>query len=41
VSVDPDEESVEVGAGEGPLERPGDLAVVLAEAEQPLGERVE
>ena len=28
-------------AGEGPLERPGDLAVVVAEGEQPLGERVE
>ena len=28
-------------AGEGPLERAGDLPVVLAEGEDPLGERVE
>ena len=41
MSVDPDEESVEVGAVEGQLVRLCDLAVVLGEAEQPLGERVE
>ena len=35
------EDAVEVGAGEGPLERLGDLAVVLAEGRQALGERVE
>jgi hypothetical protein len=33
VSLDPGEQAVEVGAGERPLERLGDLAVVVAEAE--------
>ena len=35
------EEAVEVVAGERPLERLRDLAVVLVEVEQPFGERVE
>ena len=34
-------DAVEVVAREGPLERSGDLAVVSAEGQQPLGERVE
>jgi hypothetical protein len=41
VGFDPVEEAVEVVVGEGPLKWLGDLAVVVAEAEQPLGERVE
>ena len=39
--VDSGGEPVEVGSGERPLERVGDLAVVVGEAEQPFGERVE
>src|SRR3954452_11984870 len=35
------EDAVEVLAGEGPLERPRDVAVVVAEGQQPLGEFVE
>ncbi len=41
VPVDAADQVVEVLAGEGPLERPRDLAVVLAEPEQPFGQRVE
>jgi hypothetical protein len=37
---DPLQEPVEVMAREGPLERAGDLAVVVAEGEQSLAERV-
>jgi len=35
------EDTVEVAAREGPLERFGDRAVLLTEAEQPLAELVE
>ena len=35
------EDVVEVVAGEGPLERAGDLPVVLGEREESVGERVE
>ena len=35
------EDAVEVVAGEDPLERSGDLAVVVAEGQQPLGELIE
>jgi hypothetical protein len=35
------EDAVEVFAGEGPFRRPGDLAVALAEGQQPVGEGVE
>jgi hypothetical protein len=35
------EDAVEVGAGEGPFEGARDLAVVLAEAQQPVSELVE
>jgi len=41
VIVDPGEQLVEVVSGEGPLEWSGDLAVVVAEAEEPLAESVE
>ena len=41
MGLDSGEEPVEVCAGEGPLERLRDLPVVVAEAEEPLGERVE
>ena len=41
VGVDPGEEAVEVCAAECPVERSRDLPVVVAEAEQPFGERVE
>jgi hypothetical protein len=34
------EHALQVGAGEGPVERSGDLAVVLAEAQQPIGELI-
>jgi hypothetical protein len=40
VALDLGEQPVEV-AGEGPVEGSCDLSVVLAEAEQSLGERVE
>jgi hypothetical protein len=40
VRIDSSEELVEPGAGEGPLEWLGDLAAVLAEAEQSFGERL-
>lgn len=38
---DPGQASVEIVAGERALERSGHLAVVLAEAQQPLGQRGE
>jgi hypothetical protein len=38
---EPGQDAVEVLAGEGPLERPGDPAVVPAEREQPAREVVE
>jgi hypothetical protein len=41
VTVDSGDQVVEVLAGEGPLERPGDVTVVLAEPEQSVGERVQ
>ena len=41
VCVDLGEDVVEVVSGEGRFERSGDLPVVVAEAEQPLAERVE
>ena len=41
MGVDSGEEPVEVCAGEGPVERPRDLAVVVGEREEPVGERVE
>jgi hypothetical protein len=34
------EHALQVGAGEGPVEQSGDLAVVLAEAQQPIGELI-
>jgi hypothetical protein len=37
---DPGEHGLQVGAGEGPVEWSGDLAVVLAEAQQPIGELI-
>jgi len=40
VSVDFCEQALEIGTGEGPFERLCDLAVVLGEGEQPLGERL-
>ena len=41
MGIEAGEEALEVGTGEGPLERPGVLPVVVAEAQQPFGERVE
>jgi hypothetical protein len=41
VGVDAPEQAVEVGSSERPLERASDLPVVVAEAEQPLGELLE
>lgn len=38
VCVDALEDALQVGVGEGPLERLGDLSVVAAEREQSLGE---
>ena len=34
------EHALRVGAGEGPVERSGDLTVVLAEAQKPIGELI-
>jgi len=38
---DPGEHAIEIGPGEGPLERPGDLGVADLEAKQALAELLE
>jgi hypothetical protein len=38
---DPGQDAVEVVSGEGRLERARDLGVVLAKAQEPVGQRVE
>ena len=41
VAFDARHDAVEVVVGEAPLERRGDLGVVLLEGKQPRGERIE